>query len=157
MALQKRSSSLDLSKHKPGLVYDAESVSLLGKYTDELSAHRGKRLWMETLSNYFLLELERDYELYVESCVNNRSYVLCCEFNSACGRYAFWRLINQQAPEAEAKLGGTINKTPTRAVHRNPGAMGSKDTWLFGRLDAQIEDTSETKHLLSRILKLFQN
>ena len=158
MGLEKRTASLDLSKYKPGLVYDAEAVSLLGKYTDELSAHRGKRQWMETLGNYFLLERDRDYELFVDSSLSDKSFVVCCEFNSACGRYAFWRLINQQAPEAEQQLGCTITRSVSRSAKRSlPNVDTRKEAWLFGSIDDQVNENEETRHLIARLLKLFQS
>ncbi len=87
-----------------GLIFDADGVTLIGKYGDELSAYRARRRWVDILHRYFLLEKKRDYELSVLSCPENDYFALNCFFISACGRYAFWRLINDQSPEAETQL-----------------------------------------------------
>jgi len=104
MALDFDSTSTDLSKMKSGLLFDAEGVTLISRCSDELAAYRIRRQWSEVLANYFLLEQERDYEMSILSLPENNYHVLNCFFISACGRYAFWRLINDQAPEAELKL-----------------------------------------------------
>lgn len=93
---------------KPSIVFDAASVALLGKFSDELSAYRTRKKWFDVLHSYFLLEQERDYEMNVECSHDENKYVLTCGFTSACGRYAFWRLINHQAPDAEVKLCHTV-------------------------------------------------
>ncbi len=89
---------------KSGLIFDAEGVTLIARYSDELSAYRARRSWVDTLRNYFLLEAERDFEMAVLSSPEGGHFSLSCFFISACGRYAFWRLINDQAPEAQLKL-----------------------------------------------------
>ena len=86
------------------LIYDTDAISLIGRFSDELSAYRSRRKWVEILSNYFLLEPERDFESKIISSETSDGFLLHCNFTSACGRYAFWRLINHQAPEAEEKL-----------------------------------------------------
>jgi len=84
------------------ITYDVDTIGIVGKFNDEMAAYRGRRKWVEILGNHFLLESERDYQLAIT--VTEHGYSLTCELNSACGRYAFWRLINHQAPEAERKL-----------------------------------------------------
>ncbi len=86
----------------PGDVrFDPEQVILQGVYRDQLSAYRARKIWVETLSSNFLLEAGHDYEVCVESKVSEGVFFLNCNFTSACGRYAFWRLTNEQAPEAQ--------------------------------------------------------
>ena len=147
-------SSVDLSRYKRGLIYDADRVTLIGKYSDELSTHRAKKNWVDLFSSYFLLEPERDYAIKVETSLTDSHYVINCTFTSACGRYAFWRLVNQQAPDAEKQLGRTIVLN---------GKMNSVENledectvWICGALDEQIRQTRETQNLLDRIIKLFQ-
>ncbi len=139
-----RNSHIDIGKHKTGLIFDADAVTLLGKYSDELSAHRAKKKWIEVFNTYFLLDSERDYEMQVHSSLSDMSFVIHCSFTSACGRYAFWRLINHQAPEAEAKLG-----LYTVGEDRKP-------SWAMNTLEDQLQKNEETKGLLNRIIKLFQ-
>lgn len=97
-------SDLSSSRHDDGLIFDAEGVTLLAQFGDELSAYRARRAWMQVMGSYFLLERGRDFEMSVLSSPESGHHVLNCFFTSACGRYAFWRLINEQAPEAESKL-----------------------------------------------------
>lgn len=86
----------------PGDVrFDPDRVILQGQYRDQLSAYRAKRNWVETLTSNFLLDEGHDYEISVESRVSEELFILQCSFTSACGRYAFWRLTNEQAPEAQ--------------------------------------------------------
>ena len=92
------------NRNKPGLVFDADTITLIGKFSDELAAYRARRKWREVLTTYFLLEHDRDYEMQIQHQSEASEWTLRCEFQSACGRYAFWRLINRQAPEAELKL-----------------------------------------------------
>ncbi len=151
--------NLDISKHKPGLIYDADGVTLLGKYTDELSAHRAKRGWAEVLGSYFLLEDERDYDMWVTSNLDDNYFVLSCCFVSACGRYAFWRLINHQAPEAEERLGGTGTQTAAKrflSSMRVEEEEDRKSTWVFNSIDEQLEENEYTASLINKIMKLFQ-
>ncbi len=105
MALGASFSDLTVTKGDQGLIFDAEGVTLVGRFSDELSAYRARKQWREVLKTYFLLEEQRDYDMSVMSSPENGYNLLSCFFTSACGRYAFWRLINDQAPEAEEKLG----------------------------------------------------
>lgn len=81
--------------------FDSETAALDGFYTDELSAFRARKVWIETLESNFLLEHKGDFRLKVISYREELRWVLRCEFLTACGRYAFWRLTNHQAPEAQ--------------------------------------------------------
>jgi len=81
--------------------FDAERVVLEGYYNDELSAHRAKRVWKDTLLNYFLLEPGHDFKLQIRFESGQKRYSLTCAFMTACARYSFWRLTNDQTPEAQ--------------------------------------------------------
>ncbi|MCB0325707.1 MAG: hypothetical protein KDD69_19130 [Bdellovibrionales bacterium] len=148
--------NLDMSKQKAGLIYDADGVTLLGKYADELSAHRAKRQWAEVLSSYFLLEKERDYDMWVVSDIGNGYFVRSCCFVSACWRYAFWRLINHQAPEAEQRLGGGSTETPAKRLLGSVKTGEEDKRWVFSALNDQIDENEYTSGLIDRIMKLFQ-
>ena len=82
--------------------FDPEALALEGNYNDELSAHRAKRSWTNVLETTFLLDKGHDFKLRVVNPEAN--YLLRCEFTTACGRYAFWRLTNNQAPEAQYQI-----------------------------------------------------
>lgn len=95
---------VDFSEEKPffkGVCFDPDSVTLEGWYSDELAAHRAKRSWVATLGEHFLLDEEEDFICQVNQNNERRYFYLRCEFITACARYAFWRLTNSQAPEAQ--------------------------------------------------------
>ncbi len=87
-----------------GVCFDAEHIVLHGTYTDELSAHRARKAWAEILEYHFLLENGRDFAYRLTPDYEHMLFTLECEFLSACGRYAFWRLTNHQAPEAQYQI-----------------------------------------------------
>lgn len=82
------------------VVFDMDSLTLVGRYFDELSAHRAKKCWLKTLQDCFLLDLDTDLKLKVKIDSELQQFLLICEFNSSCARYAFWRLTNNHVPEA---------------------------------------------------------
>ena len=90
------------------LEYNSHELSITGHFLDQLSAYRKRREWIAVLSNHFLLETERDFEISIASEIQSGTHRLCCSFTSACGRYAFWRLKNRQAPEIEREFGKRI-------------------------------------------------
>ena len=87
--------------HDLGVCFDPDNVVLQGSYTDEISAYRAKRLWSQTLSMHFLLDPEQDFNFQILGNPEDGQYTLTCRFVTACGRYAFWRITNHQAPEAQ--------------------------------------------------------
>lgn len=158
MAVDTKNLDLAYTGFKEGLIYDADSVILAGKYSDELSAHRARKQWHGVLNSFFLLDEERDYELWIKSEPSQRYFVVHCCFTSACGRYAFWRLVNQQAPEAEARLGESLrNNEVKRVLNANrANKLSQKGTnMLISSLHDQIEENNKTKNILSRLLDLF--
>jgi hypothetical protein len=86
---------------QPGVCFDPQEITLEGAYFDEISAYRAKRVWTSVLESSFLLESRHDFTMTVARGVGLDCYVLRCDFTSACGRYAFWRLTHNQAPEAQ--------------------------------------------------------
>lgn len=84
-----------------GVCFDPDRVSLEGVYKDELSAYRAKRVWIETLESTFLLDHNHDLAFMIGEYTDGDRYFLSCQFATACARYAFWRLTNHQAPEAQ--------------------------------------------------------
>lgn len=81
--------------------FDSETAALEGAYPDELSAHRARKVWVDILESNFLLEKNHDFQLKVDGSASDGAFALRCDFLTACGRYAFWRLTNDQAPEAQ--------------------------------------------------------
>ena len=95
---------IELTSEIPGsgsVCFDPENVLLEGSYSDQLSAYRAKKAWIEALERCFLLDVSHDFHVRVASSYTDSKFVLKCEFTTACARYAFWRLTNQQAPEAQ--------------------------------------------------------
>lgn len=82
------------------VVFDLDTLTLVGRYNDELSAHRAKKSWLKTLQDCFLLDDDSDIHLSVSFLPSQEQFVLMCEFSSSCARYAFWRLTNNHVPEA---------------------------------------------------------
>ena len=148
------STQAEHNRNEQGLIFDAEGVTLVGQFNDEFSAYRARREWQKVLKTYFLLESERDYDMSLVTDKEAEYNVLSCYFTSACGRYAFWRLINDQAPEAEQKLfetnpihnksqGGIVNSIwPNRT-------KAPKSPWVL--------DTSEEEEKPGVIVKMFSD
>lgn len=112
MAVDLQNLSVDLTATKEGLLFDTNSVMLLGAFLNEIAAYRTRRTWVNVLNTYFLLEKDRDYSISIITPKDENHFLLNCSFTSACGRYAFWRLINHQAPEAQEKLSVTDLTVP---------------------------------------------
>ena len=87
-----------------GICYDPENIVIYGWYPDELSAFRAKKVWRLTLEENFLLEEEHDFTQKVLTNGELLRYGVECSFKTACARYAFWRITNNQAPEAQYML-----------------------------------------------------
>jgi hypothetical protein len=87
-----------------GLWYDPERLVIEGVYQDELTAYRARRRWIEALEKNFLLEDTLDFSLKVKRSRSGRNFRVRCDFLTACGRYAFWRLTHHQAPEVQFLL-----------------------------------------------------
>lgn len=149
MALGASFSDLTVTKGEQGLIFDAEGVTLVGRFGDELSAYRARKQWRDVLKTYFLLEEQRDYEMSVMSSPENRYNLLSCFFTSACGRYAFWRLINDQAPEAEEKL-SQANLVPAGGSKRFMSSIWNSHETHSARVLG-----GEQPSVFARIFKIF--
>ncbi len=86
---------------KLGLWYDPDKLVVEGVYHDEVSAYRARRRWIEALEHNFLLEEDHDFHLKVRKSRGGKLFRVRCDFLTACGRYAFWRLTHHQAPEVQ--------------------------------------------------------
>ena len=147
-------SSTPYWQYKESLIYDAEQAKLLARYGNQMAAYRARKEWSVILDAFFLLEAERDFSLELRENAASREYMLECNFVSACGRYAFWRLINQQAPEAEKKLRAALKTRGTRRLL--PKSRGSKtESAIFQSIEHQTSRNQETIGLLERLKLLF--
>ena len=128
-----------------------------------MSAYRGRKGWSEILGTHFLLENDRDFSLTVLLSENSETeeFKLKCEFESACGRYAFWRLINHQAPEAEEKLIKSGYPETLKKKKSSPIAdlisYDEEGPWILSKASGEglIEEAASTgKGLLSFLLNI---
>jgi hypothetical protein len=84
-----------------GITFDPDTIVIQALYGDELSAYRAKKLWSDTLNNFFMLSAEDDFTCSIMHLPEQERYYLVCTFLTSNGRYAFWRITNYQAPEAQ--------------------------------------------------------
>ena len=78
---------------------------------------------------------------------------------SACGRYAFWRLVNRQAPEAEQKLNGSrerVQKSNKSFLGAGWGTENKETTFVVSAFEEQIRRSEENRSLVNRLLQLFK-
>lgn len=90
---------------------------MLTRSVDEVSAYRTKKLWRQLLEDYFLLEDDLDFILQVEQFKGEAAWSIVCTFETASGRYAFWRMINNHVPEVVEKLTGKVEKKSSISEH----------------------------------------
>lgn len=129
-----------------GVVFDSDSVTLEGQYGDELAIFRARKIWTEVFETNFLLEKGEDYKFASISKANEQKFVLKCNFTTACGRYAFWRLINNQAPESQYLI---------ETAHIPDGASHSLELLRAPDLRS-IEKEKKGEKLLIRTCALFR-
>lgn len=118
------------------VLFDSEKVTLEGHYEDELSVFRARRVWTEVLETNFLLEKGDDFKLLATSSLQQGEFVLTCSFSTACGRYAFWRLVNSQAPESQYLI---------ETAHIPDGASHHFELFRAPDLRSAAEGTSEPR------------
>lgn len=111
-----------------GLWYDPDRLVIEGVYQDEVTAYRAKRRWMEALEHNFLLEDAHDFAIKVKATKSGKNFRARCDFLTACGRYAFWRLTHHQAPEVQflletAHLPNTIPTQPSVVFDEEDDAL----------------------------------
>lgn len=122
-----------------GVVFDADKMAVQGVYRDQLAAYRAKKLWSSALQKNFLLEAGHDFALDVNSSLETHVFVLRCDFLTACGRYAFWRLTHSQAPEVQylmeiAHVPQPLSLDMPEIRQAMPGFKGEKVKLILGHL-----------------------
>lgn len=93
-----------LTQPQAGVCFDPDAICLMGIYRDEIAVFRARRRWSQILEASFALKSEEDYCFETRALIDSNEFRLVCRFNSPCGRYAFWRLTNAQAPEAQYEI-----------------------------------------------------
>ena len=107
-----------------GLWYDSERLMLEGVYLDEVTAYRARKGWIEAFEANFLLEEKIDFRVRVVPNAQPGRFSVLCEFITACGRYAFWRLTHHQAPEVQFIL-ETAHLPAFSGIPETPVTFGS--------------------------------
>ena len=139
-----------------GVCFDPEHVTLEGAYTDELSLHRAKKVWVETLKQSFLLEKDHDFKLIAIPILEQSRFVLKCEFITACARYAFWRLTNNQAPEAQYII--ETAHIPNSASRQEdfwtaPDLRAKASALTLSNIEQAILNNQSSSQTLTRVIK----
>jgi hypothetical protein len=94
----------DETSLQEGISFNPSDMRLIGIYADQLSAYRAKKVWINEFEEKFLLEFAYDYTLKVAADHQQKKYLIECEFLSSCGKYAFWRLIHNQALDVQEAI-----------------------------------------------------
>ncbi len=141
------------------VVFDVDSLTLAGRYQDQLSAYRAKKCWAKTLQDCFLLDSEIDIDLKVKSKPETDSFILTCEFKSSCARYAFWRLTNNHVPEAAylletAHIPESVNKNFAQGADLR-AALEQELASIEYRIDEQKGLLKKIGELTKSLVKTF--
>ena len=149
-----------VSKMQSGVCFDPDAICLMGIYNDELSVFRARKRWSHTLEISFSLKESEDFSLETFSDIDGAEFRLMCKFNSPCGRYAFWRLTNAQAPEAQYEIETAhIPDCPSKNIDMvlAPDLASVLDTPLVIRGSLNYNDpVQNNKGLLEYIKKWFR-
>jgi hypothetical protein len=146
---------------RPGVCFDPDEVVLEGLYADELSAYRAKKVWVRALESNFLLETKHDFSIRVLASDKGSMFKLRCDFMTACGRYAFWRLTHNQAPETQylietAHIPASESHSLDLAVAPDMQEVRYSPRVLSGPHEGDIQEGGLTGRILSwfsRIMK----
>lgn len=159
--IQESSPTMPLTVSR-GLWYDAERLVLEGFYGDEVTAFRAKKRWIEVLESNFLLERGIDFSVTVidEAMPMNSvlsvstgesteagtalRYSVRCDFLSACGRYAFWRITHHQAPQVQCLLESAHLAKPTLVRVDTLPALDDGWSYPSSKLEPPKVDVVET-------------
>lgn len=139
-----------------GVSFDPEHITLEGAYTDQLSAYRARKVWLETFESNFLLEAGHDFSLSVCSSFEDNKFALKCQFLTACARYAFWRLTNNQAPEAQYII-ETAHIPNAELRHDDflqvPDLKSVHEAAIIAGVERATREVEESTNSLAQILK----
>ena len=137
-----------------GVWYDPDRIVLEGNYSDQITAYRAKRRWIKAFESNFLLEGNHDFKISVAQQVESGEFRLRCDFLTACGRYAFWRLTHNQAPEVQFLL-ETAHHPSVAAFPEMRGVFPELDDDLFGDIEPSVlarRLRSENRTILSQVV-----
>jgi hypothetical protein len=137
--------------------FDPETSALAGVYTDELAVHRAKRGWRNVLEANFILEMGHDFSIDIVKDPASNRYLMRCEFTSACGKSAFWRITNHQAPETQCIIETAhipISDSLFEELVAAPDMRPLEDPQPFIPGWREVRRTSRLERVLARLRRL---
>ena len=139
--------------------YIPETYKIVGEYSNEIYLFRAKKFWKMALQDTFLLETGTDFQFQIKKNAKMNVYTLTCTFKSACGRYAFWRVNNNQNPEAKyiiesAHLTQTADNYDA-ILNKGPNFIVSHDSDILCDIEDKANNISEVlKNIVKKICKI---
>lgn len=139
--------------------YSSEKYIIMGEYSNELLLFRAKKFWALVLQDTFLLENITDFKFQVKKNSKLNIYNLICTFKSACGRYAFWRISNDQNPEVKyiietAHLTSTADNYDS-LLNKVPNFTLSSDSSIMEDIEDKANNISDIlKKIVKKICKI---
>ena len=139
--------------------YDKDTYKVIGEYSNELYLFRAKKLWKTVLQDTFLLEEVTDFKFQVRKNSKLNVFTLSCTFKSACGRYAFWRINNNQNPEVTYILEAAHLTQTTdnydQLLNRTPNFIVSHNSEILCDIEDKANNISEIlKKIVKKICKI---
>ena len=138
------------------VAYAPEMYKITGEYSNEIYLFRAKKLWKMALQDTFLLENATDFKFQVRKNSKMNVYMLTCTFMSACGRYAFWRINNNQNPEVKyiiesAHLPQTADNYD-ELLNKGPNFIVSHNSDILCDIEDKANNISEVlKNIVKKI------
>jgi len=139
---------IDYSQPGIAIQFCLDTTSLTGFYSDELACYRARRVWKTVFERTFLLKSECDFIMETESSEEGQPFSLRCFFNSPSGRYALWRLANDQAPESQYTI-ETAHVPDSEAMHEQ--LISAPDLVAAGSSPTILHAPDETTRLIKNI------
>ncbi len=143
-------------KYLSDISYDLTLYTITGTYDDEISLFRAKKFWAQAFNDVFLLEKKYDFNFKLKKDLNK--FQLICSFVSACGRYAFWRINNNQNPEVKYLI--EISHMPfifqnyDEIINGYPNFKNSSEQDILGEVEEKTKNISDIlKKIISKICK----
>lgn len=129
--------------------YAQETFEIVGEYKDEVSLYRAKKFWKMAFADIFLLENNHDFKFKIKKDRTSSKFTLTCEFITACGRYAFWRINNNQNPEVKC----VIETSHLPNIFQDYEEMINKPNPLLGLNEEIFSNIEKKANNVSNILK----
>ncbi len=138
--------------------FNPDAYTIVGKYFDEISLFRAKKFWAQAFEDVFLLEKQHDFKFSAQKSSDSNEFTLSCQFLSACGRYAFWRINNNQNPEVKYLI--EVSHMPStfqnydEIINSMPKFNITTDSDILNNVEEKTNNISEIlKKIVSKICK----